>query len=500
MIRFLLVEDEMPAMRRLENLISLGPEEWEICATAKNGRDGYLEYCKQKPDVIITDIQMPVENGLAMLRRIRETDRQVAIIILSCHESFAFAREAISQGVNDYILKDQAKLEDLLLAVSRVRGGNEHIEQLKFVPESKQAPALPFIGEEHTFHLRGIKSRNSKIVSVCARTDRCPECHEAFWHSLTNLMDASAALVEANKSIGVVSVTVADVDLYFSRLLTNCRLALKNISESRRDSIWIGISSLSDMNHWETLAEEARRAADIAFIFRKRQIYTFNQIKSINMPSENDLDLLLSELKRSLIECDQSNIQRVVKLLYIETLPGMMQIDLAEYVNSRILQLVLHFCYVNNIKFTRYFQVEELFRQETIYEQGEWVIEKVLNIVEAYKTFNNQRPSSESIRSAIDYIMEYYKDHLTLEMVAEHVGRSSASLNRNFKKETGKTIYEFIIELRLQLAKNDICTPGKSLKQIAEDCGFNSYSHFCICFKTHIGLTPSEYQAKHQLS
>jgi len=90
---------------------------------AKDGEDGYLQYSKFKPDLILTDISMPKLNGIEMSKKIREENLIIPIIMLSAHSDTSFLLDAIEYGITDYLTKpiNKQKLFDTLEKNAKVR-------------------------------------------------------------------------------------------------------------------------------------------------------------------------------------------------------------------------------------------------------------------------------------------------------------------------------------------------------------------------------------------
>jgi len=78
---------------------------------AVNGEDGLDMYLKHKPDLIVTDIKMPIMNGLEMSRKIRKIDNTIPIIVTTAHTETEFFQEAITIGVNTFLLKPVDMIE-----------------------------------------------------------------------------------------------------------------------------------------------------------------------------------------------------------------------------------------------------------------------------------------------------------------------------------------------------------------------------------------------------
>jgi two-component system response regulator YesN len=119
MIRLLIAEDENIARHGLvENVDWIG-NGIELTAAAENGMEAYLMAQEFTPDIIVTDICMPVMNGLELIEKLRREMPSIRYIILSAHEEFAWAQQAIRFGVDNYVVKpvDDAELIKTVKAV-----------------------------------------------------------------------------------------------------------------------------------------------------------------------------------------------------------------------------------------------------------------------------------------------------------------------------------------------------------------------------------------------
>lgn len=113
MYRVLIAEDEVFVRLGIKMSVEWEKMGMQVIADAANGQQAWDIYEKEHPDIILTDIKMPVMDGMALIRRIRERDKETRIVILSCLEEFQLVREAISMGVSDYILKLTMTPEDM---------------------------------------------------------------------------------------------------------------------------------------------------------------------------------------------------------------------------------------------------------------------------------------------------------------------------------------------------------------------------------------------------
>lgn len=105
--------------------------------------------------------------------------------------------------------------------------------------------------------------------------------------------------------------------------------------------------------------------------------------------------------------------------------------------------------------------------------------------------------SDYSVARAQHYMEQHYMDNVTVERLASLGYMSKTSFNRRFKSETGITPIEYLIEIRIKMAKLMLKRKDNQITDVAMRCGFGSSAHFSSCFQKHVGLTPSEYRDKY---
>lgn len=104
-MKIIVIEDEIRSREGLIKLIKKLNPSYQIIGEAENGLDGLQLIKSQRPDLIITDIKMPVMDGLSMLAAMREINIDSKIIIISAFADFSYAQQAITFGVSEYLLK-----------------------------------------------------------------------------------------------------------------------------------------------------------------------------------------------------------------------------------------------------------------------------------------------------------------------------------------------------------------------------------------------------------
>ena len=101
---------------------------------------------------------------------------------------------------------------------------------------------------------------------------------------------------------------------------------------------------------------------------------------------------------------------------------------------------------------------------------------------------------STRIEEVLSYINEHIDQQLTLDSLAQRVSLSPFYFSRVFRKETGYTLREYLINTRINAARFYLRTTELSLKEISYRCGYGSDSTFCTTFKRITGMTPLEYR------
>ena len=126
MIRLLLAEDQAMVRGALTALLGLEPD-IDVVAAAADGESAWRELQRHRPDVLVTDIEMPGLTGLELAQRLQRQEWATRVIIVTTFARPGFLRRALEAGVGGYLLKD-APAEQLADAVRRVHGGGRVID------------------------------------------------------------------------------------------------------------------------------------------------------------------------------------------------------------------------------------------------------------------------------------------------------------------------------------------------------------------------------------
>lgn len=134
-------------------------------------------------------------------------------------------------------------------------------------------------------------------------------------------------------------------------------------------------------------------------------------------------------------------------------------------------------------------------RSQKYEEYGKRYVEEIARPTEEEEERLRPKSVVEEVKA---YVQKNISENLSVEEIAGKVYLSADHLTRQFKKQTGQTLIDYIIEQRMILAKELLEQGQLTITMISAKVGYSNYSYFTKIFKKHYGMTPREYQAKYQ--
>ena len=146
MIKVMLVEDEVGTRNLLRIIVNWEEFHMKIVGEAQNGREALFRMQEEMPDLVVTDIKMPIMDGIALAEEIMEKYPAVKVIIVTAYDDFKYAQKALRAGAVDFILKPlkRHEVKDALLRVGRQietveEGAKDVIDQIRDYMEENYA-------------------------------------------------------------------------------------------------------------------------------------------------------------------------------------------------------------------------------------------------------------------------------------------------------------------------------------------------------------------------
>ena len=518
MKRALIVEDELPALERICGMSVWQGNEFRIAATARNGRRALELFTRERPDLIITDIRMPVMDGLAFIREVRKTDRGLPIIILSCHESFAYAREAVELGVSDYLVKDFMAEEALYLSLQRVfrpeDGRKSPAPQEAGGAEAGAGPRIlrsllrgEAINEGSLSALERRFRGSSAYTLLLLHPNGDPEKSTGWPDDIVRLTawQGPAAAVDLGPGRWAVVLGDAGADGSARQKALAAASRLLHDLQKRGLPVTIAVSAacgdLSELPQCRRQAEELLRYR--VYLGRGRVIIP-ESVDSVAYKDPESVEWKLTRIEESLHAGGGSSVLTLLSQIFEEDLPGMMQVHYIEYVKAALVTCAHRALRAQRATSPAFGEAlpdfREMERLETLEEIHNWfrdLFRCLLALEDLDAATAAGRGASRNVRRALEIIERRYDQGLSLESLASEIGVHRVYFCRLFSREVGVSFYQYLQQKRIEKAKALLADGEKRMYEIAAACGFNSYDQFASAFRRVTGSTPSRFRGRY---
>lgn len=524
MYQVLIVEDEMLVRLGLRNSIEWGKFNMEVVADVADGKAAWDIYEKNKPDLIITDLKMPVMGGMELIERIRESDKETVIIILSCLEDFELVRKAMFLGVLNYIPKltmteDETEtiLREAQLEMNNKKNSYEKSLLINNSTMEKEKLIKDFVFyniysakkfEEEILKLK-LNLKPSRLVLCIMEIDHYDILQSRFKDnkgqliklSMLNVLDEllsnngrSEAFYD-DESHYILIFHFKDISSEQTQIqilhdvLNNIRSVITTFFNT---TVSFGISSVQ--NGYESLVNiytEAGKALKHKFMMGSG---IFNVSDSFK-PEENLHQKLVAirNLQKLLRHMNAENIKEYNKM--IDEINNVLNGEKTQFQG-------LFYNLIQWIASTIHYKSGN---SKEIIGACNNIISKCNtfdDIIQAYLSFISEitenamknNALSKEVFEAIKFIRINFCKDINLHQVAEHVKLSPSYLSSIFKKELQISFIKYLNELRVNKAKDMLLNTYLNSYEIAEKIGFTENTYFCKVFKKFVGVSPNEFR------
>ena len=147
---------------------------------------------------------------------------------------------------------------------------------------------------------------------------------------------------------------------------------------------------------------------------------------------------------------------------------------------------------VHTIQKAGYFPQREIREVHTWEEMVHWLF-KQMDMVMKWIINIRRTEKQDSVERACIYMENYCNEGITLQEVADHVGKNSTYFSLLFKEKMGMTYIQYLTHIRIEMAK-DLLLGGGKVVDVSEQVGYHSYRHFSELFRKKVGVNPSQYK------
>lgn len=499
MMNILIADDEKIEREGIRYLLALEKGERRIFEAA-NGKQAMQILRTENIDMILTDIKMPVMDGLELARRAKELFPEIRIVIFSGYNDFTFAQEAIRYGVTDYILKpvDPDNFHEI------IEKAEKNIRERQ-AEENREIRRQNFL--QQYFLQNYLYSGKKEILEKAGEFVDLDKWNG--WHCAILIETDTAFFDTAEENFpGELQKELRRVFFYLN---LNERQSLLLFQDVYCDYLLVA-------NHLYTFLK--RNYMVRIYLAVSRKFDGCECLPEILGQLEQQMEEKFYHPEKHIFSCEEEELKMAAGEVQDSQLMQMISEDISRKDTE---QLWKHFeClkekYSSNTQFSAMYikfvfsnVIQELFQENQFADEHrlEQEIDRLYscgNIMDILKVTEDnireyekflERSMSESrneVAAVKNYIYQHYGEDLNLEMLAEKVYLSSGYLSFIFKKETGMNLNRFIKVFRMEKAGEFLRDTNMKVAQISEKVGFANVSYFCRSFREYYGCSPESYR------
>ncbi len=524
MLRVMLVDDEPFILQGLQILVNWEEEGYEIVAAVSNGKEA-LDFLKNNEvDLIISDIQMPVMNGLELLETIqKEGISKARFAILTGYDDFSYAQRAIKNNSMDYILKpvqksdmlsllrnvsnldrvsrkeedDRQKMEDAYLArnvIALVKGKFDE-NNLEYVKNHMQlAGKIRYVDIESTFERR--------------EGDEDDYDMRVFQHQLHN---ACRDVQKENKNHFIFDVSYDETSydigfIYCDNMATRVDMSDEEFFESMVKKLeaivlkpvrMICGKKVNDVSQIAKSYSSCRMLNSIKGFHSERSVYIYEDEVQIEQKAAYICKKSLDECIAAIDKNEKDQIEKSVEKLYEEIYNVGENYNLVNLNINYLLFQLIHLASeqddnVNQEEVIQYISENSF---EDSLSRGSSQHLKNFALQYADYLMSLRKNVSRGILSSIEKeISEHYAENISLRNLGEKYYMNSSYLGQVFRKKYNVSFKDYLTNIRINEAAKQLIMTDKKINQISEEVGYMDCDYFIRKFIEIKGCTPSKYR------
>ncbi len=527
MYRVMLVDDEPLILAGIKTLIDWSVLGCELISSARNGQQALEIMLEQCPDIVIADINMPVMDGMALLKQAEQLYPAAVFIMLTNLQEFELVRQSLRYKAVDYLIKTQLDSETLTAAIEKAKQEAAHryhlrqhaleatvqtMDQLQALKESihlLMASPEPSGEVTETFRHSGVLAGYRMLnVLFTYPNEPAPNEHEPLFKWETEVVDTliktcfsrAISTTQGAQHPGIYILVWQSLDAwdeqlnsFYKKLQGACGNLTGAIPSLLVSACHQGKESLALCRRELLLMQETFYLTSATFI-----VYGSNPILA---DSPLGLKGLLGSFQK---ELNAKNAAGCAALLG----RAIHRISDTNHEKAQAIWLCteLYFATCETIKeWPDALAREGLFSNSAIgYEQIRYLatradvirfLSSLSNELQAILQPNDSRHST-IIRQAKTYIHENIEKRILLNDVAAKVFLSPGYLSALFKKQCGESLIDYVNRHKVEAACQLLKQKDLMISQASDQLSFENAYYFARVFKRYTGMTPSEYQSR----
>jgi two-component system response regulator YesN len=527
MYKVFLVDDEIVIREGIRDNVKWQNTNFIFSGEASDGEMALPLIQEAKPDILLTDIKMPFMDGLELSRILRKSMPWVKIIILSGHDEFNYAREALYIGVTEYLLKPitSAELIEALnrvaLQIEREKREKEDMDKIK-----KQLEQNKFLLRDKFFSelLQGVIS-TSEVIDGCTRygINIISKYYLAIIMEIELDSELSKEPSDCIKAQAIINgIVCKDQDVItFQKNMDEAVLILKgdndlnliqgaySLSQAVKDELESKTScklNISIGQVRERVQGISQSYKDADKVRNHKYVYGKNRILCVNDVEASD------SAKKEFIKFEKDNVRDFMKSgkrseinLFVEKYAhSLNEVDIKSllYIYYLFMDVILDASHV--VKelggklediFPDALHLEKLAAEIDSITRFKELIQSLITKVIEFREVKAENKYWSIIAKAKEYIGNNFSDpDISLNAVAAYVNVSPSHFSTIFSHETGENFIEYLTKVRMNEAMALLKMTSQKSAEIAYKVGYNDSHYFSYIFKKIVGKTPKEYR------
>ena len=542
MLKIFLAEDEVIVRETIKRMIPWEELGFELVGEAADGEMALPLLIRQKPDLLITDIKMPFMDGLTLAKLAKKELPELKIVILSGYDDFNYAKQAISIGVEEYLLKPITK-NALIERLSEIRSRYEHEKTQKEYYEKFQREMQVYEKNSNRDFFEALVCGSMDMMEVYKKAEKLGldivaeayniliftmNSEEDFsgqkegyseWEaeSLEMLEDffsdnTSAMLFRCNIfSYGVlIKGQKETIDENTKSCIDEIKKILDRKEQKRQWFVAVG-ESVERLSQLQKSYHSASRAFSQRYLYGENILY-YDEMELMEHRSgqadTNDNAYLknvdVNALNPAILQKFLSNgLQEETENFVKDYFYAIGQEPMESLVFRNYVILNVRFSVLSFLKSlgcdTEEMEPENT--EEILAESGKNIesaityAKKMISQAITIRDQNSGNKNRSILKTAVDFIDEHYMDEdISLNTAANVANVSSNHFSALFSQNMGQTFIEYLTSLRMNKAKELLRCTGMRSSEIAGEIGYKDAHYFSYLFKKTQGMTPSDYR------
>lgn len=520
-VKTIIADDDHLVRSYLKMLSSWERAGFEIAADVRDGEEALEVLKRTKAELLVTDLAMPLMDGIELIREIRKINQELYIIVLSCHDEFEYVKDAMKAGADEYILKnmlDENTLYELLTGtknkieergLSNAAPGQSTVYTNQGDVSAKYrffngvlAGSLKGEARENARIYAGIRGvyQNSAVISLFL--EEWEETEERWNYLemeqycqdfLVRLQDGIAAMLDADirymeviylgKGVFCGFLDLSDLrrSSQMYQKLTSAASACYKICREEQYRYRIGVSNLCIGSESIRQAyQQAREMMKLSF-YDDREILYYGADRKSGTQIPPKASALLNSAEKFVYQNDREGFLRGCR-------------DAREEFEQELTESRLVFQWLwqleRKLGIVREREAEKLYHIQQLAARLEEDAEKIFEI----HTDAIPQGVNKAVRIAAEFAVKHYKEPVGLTEAAQAAGVNSAYLSYLFQKEMKIGFSNFLLNRRIECAQEMLKKTNLKVREVAEQSGFNDYHYFSKVFKKMNGVSPAGYR------